>query len=134
MIKRLFISILLQLLLIPISYWIIYAIARVFHEPYVRSGGDGMDFYALTLIYLTWFVIITLPILNLIQVVIIKNKIISTLLHISWFVFIIWFTKGDLKYRPYDYGLILFCVGLTIGTRLLINEIIKLPTTPTKMH
>lgn len=126
MTKKIIISILLQLLSIPFIYWTLYAIALLFHEPYVRTGGDGMDFYGLTLIYLTWFVIITLPILSLIQVFLIINKSVSILLHLGWFVFIVWFTQGDLKYRPYDYGLILFCIGLTIVMRLVINKMIKL--------
>jgi hypothetical protein len=127
--KKVIISILLQLISIPISYWVLYAIALIFHEPYVKSGGDGMDFYVMTLILLNWFVIMTLPILNLIQAFLIKDKIISIILHIGWFVFIVYLTKVDLDRRPYDYGLILFCVGLTTVTRLIINKIIKLPTT-----
>jgi hypothetical protein len=134
MTKKVIISILLQLILIPTSYWLLYAIARIFHEPYVRVGGDGMGFYALTLIYLTWFVVITLPILNLIQAFLIKNEFISTLLHFGWFAFIVWFTQGDLEYRPYDYGLVLFCIGLTIGTRLIINKILKLSPKKPELH
>ena len=59
------ITTLIQLALIPVAYLILYGIARIFHEPYVRiDSSDGMDFYPLTLIYLTWFVIISVAITN----------------------------------------------------------------------
>lgn len=120
MIKKTAISIVLQLISIPLLYFLLYWIASYFHEPYYRDGG-GVDFYYLTLIYLTWFILITLPILNLIQSYWIKNRNLNILMHIGWFVFIVWYTQGDLSYRPYDYGLILFCVGSTILTRLIFN-------------
>lgn len=121
MIKRTVASIVLQLISIPLLYLLLYWIASWFHKPYFRDGG-GMDFYYLTLIYLTWFVLITLPILNFIQFWI-KNRALNILIHIGWFAFIVWYTQGDLRYRPFDYGLILFCVGSTIFTRLLFNNI-----------
>ena|SRR5690554_1065538 len=116
------ITTLIQLVLILVSYWILYGIARIFHEPYVRmSSSDGMDFYGFMLIYLTWFVIISVALTNFIQELF-KNEIVTTLLHASWIFFIIWFTIGDLHYRPYDYGLILFCITLTIPIRILTRK------------
>jgi len=117
------VSSLIQLLCIPIFYSIGYGIGLIFHEPYVPVGRDGMDFYGLTLYYLTWFVIICIPIITLFQEFI-KNEIVISILHVTWFAFIVWMTVGDLKHRPYDYGLILICVGTTILTRLLIRRII----------
>lgn len=123
--KKIIISILVQLLLIPIFYFVLYRFALLFHEPYIPTSGDGMDFYKITIIFLTLFVLITLPILNLIQSFLVKNEIVSASIHFIWFVCIIWFTKGDLLYRPYDFGLIIFCVGFTIFTRLIINKILE---------
>lgn len=121
---KLFISILLQLISIPILHWFLYGIALLFHEPHFRMGSDGMDFYGLTLIFLTGFVVVTLPLLNIIQAYVIKNKTVSVLGHMGWFAFIVWYTQGDLAYRPYDYGLLLFCVGTTIVSRLIFNKLI----------
>ena len=116
------ITTLIQLALIPVAYLILYGIARIFHEPYVRiDSSDGMDFYPLTLIYLTWFVIISVAITNFFQELF-KNEVIITFIHVSWISFIIWFTIGDLHYRPYDYGLILFCITLTIPIRILMRK------------
>lgn len=106
--KKIIISILGQLLLIPFFYFMLYEIALLFHKPFIPTNGDGMDFYKITITFLTLFVIITLPLLNLIQTFLVKYEIISVSMHFIWFVFIAWFTKGDLIYRPYDFGLILF--------------------------
>lgn len=124
MLKKLTISITIQLASIPVLYWMLYTIAKVFHEPYVRGGSDGMDFYGLTLMCLAWFVALTLPVLNIVIELVVKNKLVSTLIHSAWFIFIATFTIGDLRYRPYDYGLILFCIGTTIGSRLFIERLI----------
>ena len=116
------ITTLIQLVFILLSYWILYGIARIFHEPFVRmSSSDGMDFYPLTLIYLTWFVIISAMITNFIQELI-NYELIITFLHATWISFIVWFTVGELHYRPYDYGLILFCITLTIPIRILTRK------------
>ena len=116
------ITTLIQLVMILISYWVLYGVATIFHQPYVRlNSSDGIDFYPLTLIYLTWFVIICITITNIIQEMF-ENEFITTLVHASWIIFIIWFTIGDLYYRPYDYGLILFCIILTIPIRFLIRK------------
>lgn len=121
---KLVVSIFFQLISIPTLHWILYGIALLFHEPHLRMGSDGMDFYGLTLLYLTGFVIVTLPLLNIIQAYVIKNIWGSVLAHIGWFAFIVWFTKGDLVYRPYDYGLLLFCVGTTIVSKPIFSELI----------
>lgn len=113
----------LQLANIPLFYYIGYGIALLFHKPYVRPGGDGMDFYALTLYHLTWFVIISIPIITIFQELI-KNELVITIFHSAWFAFIVWMTFGDLQYRPYDYGLILLCVGTTIPTRIVIRRVL----------
>lgn len=126
MLLKVTISSLLQLIFIPITYWILYAIARIFHEPHTQMGSDGMDFYPLTLYYLSLFVIVSLPILNLIQAFLLRQTIIPILLHWAWLGLIIWTTRGDLAYRPYDFGIILFVIGLTIGTRLVFNRILSL--------
>lgn len=116
------ITTLIQLVMILISHWILYGVARMFHEPYVRlNSSDGIDFYPLMLIYLTCFVIICIILTNIIQELF-KNEFITTLIHTSWIIFIIWLTIGDLHYRPYDYGLILFCIILTIPIRFLTRK------------
>src|SRR5690554_76303 len=118
------ITTLIQLVMILISYWALYGIARIFHKPYVRlNSSDGMDFYPLMLIYLKWFVIICIALTNIIQELL-KNEFITLLAHTSWIIFIIWFTIGDLHYRPYDYGLILFCIILTIPIRFLTRKLL----------
>lgn len=113
----------IQLVMILISYGFLYGIASIFHDPYVRtSSSDGMDFYPLVLYYLTWFVIICVTLTNLIQEVF-RNTFYVTLIHISWIIFIVWFTIGDLFYRPYDYGLILFCITTTVPFRIYIRKL-----------
>ena len=115
-------SVIIQLVSIPLLYMTLYNIAIIFHKPTINNGSDRMDFYIFTLYFLTIFVLLTLPVLNFI-ILKINNEIISILLHIFWFIFIVWFTLGDLHYRPYDYGLILFCVGSTIISRPIIQTI-----------
>ncbi len=121
---KVILSILLQIILIPVTYYILYGIARIFHEPNTASHG-GMDFYKYTLLFLTAYVVITLPVLNWIQHYFIRNARVAVLIHVGWFLLIVWFTRRDLAYRPYDYGLILFCVGLSIVTRPLISRMLK---------
>jgi hypothetical protein len=118
------ITTLIQLVMILLSYVVLYGIARTFHQPYVRmSSSDGMDFYPLMLIYLTWFVIIFVPLTNFIQELF-NNEVFATLIHASWIIFIIWFTFGSLKHRPYDYGLILFCIILTLPIRIYSRKLL----------
>lgn len=112
----------IQLMMIPILHWGLYELASLFHKPYVRlSSSDGMDFYYLMLEYLRVFVVICVVCTNLLQMVI-KREIFVSLFHASWILFIVWFTQGDLSYRPYTYGLVLFCIALTFPTRLTIHH------------
>jgi hypothetical protein len=114
----------IQLTMIPMLYWILYELASLFHKPYVRlSSSDGMDFYYLMLEYLRVFVVICVVCTNLLQLVI-KREIIVSLFHASWVMFIVWFTQGDLSYRPYTYGLLLFCIALTIPTRIIVRKLL----------
>lgn len=123
---KLALSIFLQLVSIPILYLVSYEIALVFHKPHVSYGSGGMNFYKLTLYFLSYFVAISLPILNVVQHYLLKNNIIAVLIHLGWFATIVWVTESDLTYRPYTYGLLLCCVGSTILSRLLIHKWLKI--------
>lgn len=113
----------IQIAVIPIAYWILYKTASIFHEPYVRlSSSDGMDFYPLMLEYLRVFVVICVLFTQVLQIIIKKELIVSAF-HLTWIGFIVWFTQGDLSYRPYTCGLLLFCIALTFPIRLTINRI-----------
>ena len=117
------ISSLIQLLSIPLFYGIGYRIGLIFHEPYVRIGGDGMDFYYFSLYFLAFFIIICVPIITIFREFLF-NEVITTIVHILWLSFIVWFSFGDLKRRPYEYGLLLICIGSTLITRLLIRKLL----------
>ena len=121
-----FFSIFLQLTSIPTLYQVLYAIVLCFHEPYVPIGGDGMDFYVMTLGLLTWFVLLTLPLLNMLIYVLKMKFYLSILAHAVWMIFIVYHSFSDLKFHPYDYGLVLFCVASTIVTRPLIDYWLKI--------
>lgn len=113
----------IQLVMIPILYWSLYELASLFHKPYVRlSSSDGMDFYPLMLEYLRVFVVICVLFTQVLQIII-KKELIVSVFHLTWIGFIVWFTQGDLSYRPYTYGLLLFCIALTFPIRLTINRI-----------
>lgn len=123
MTRKVVLSIFLQLLSIPIFYWILYAIAKLFHEP--RTGGDGMDFNELELLYLSAFIIVTLPFLNFVLAYWVPNMLLSILIHLAWIILIVWIFIDDLSYHPYDFGLILFCIGLTLPIRLILIRLLK---------
>ena len=119
-IKFIMISILIQCIINFISYLSLYTIASIFHESNV-SYHRGIDFYPLMLMYLTWFVIVCITLTTFVQQFI-QNELFITGLHLSWLIFIILFTIGDLKYRPYDFGLIIFCIALTLPVRIITRK------------
>ncbi|MEZ4842962.1 MAG: hypothetical protein R3A43_01785 [Bacteroidia bacterium] len=117
------ISTLLQLAFIPLLHFLIYHIALRFHTPVARHG---YGFYGLTIFYLKWFVIVSLPLLNLLFVYVIKKTRIAVAIHFLWLVLIVWFTKADLAYYPYQHALVLFCTASSIFSRLIFNKIVRL--------
>ncbi len=121
--KRILISTIILLGTIPIIYGVLYAVASLFHE--ASPEPSGIDFYPLIIQYLIIYVTISLSVLNIIFIRVIHNPIIKVLIHLIWLTTIIWFLWGDLKYRPYDCGLILFCIGSSLITQPLINNSIK---------
>ena len=121
--RKLIISSTFQLISIPIVYWTIYGIAIIFHPR--KPEPRGIDFYPFLLLYLGGFLSITIPLLNWIFTYIVLNNKVSIIAHVCWFTFIIWMTKNDLLYRPYDYGLIAFAIGTTLLSRPIFNKIIK---------
>lgn len=125
MVRKVVLSILIQLISIPFFYWILYAIAKLFHEP--RTGGDGLDFYKWGLLFLSAIIIVTLPLLNFVLAYWVRNKLSSILIHLVWIILIVWIFKDELSYHPYDFGLILFCIGLTLPIRLMMDLWGKMP-------
>lgn len=118
----------IQLVMIPILYWSLYELASLFHKPYVRlSSSDGMDFYPLMLEYLRVFVVICVLFTQVLQMII-KKELIVSVFNLTWIGFIVWFTQGDLSYRPYTYGLLLFCIALTFPMRLTIHKLFSKKT------
>lgn len=118
----------IQLVMIPILYWSLYELVSLFHKPYVRlSSSDDMDFYPLMLEYLSIFVVICVISTQALQVFIKKELLVSAF-HLAWIGFIVWFTQGDLIYRPYTYGLLLFCIALTFPARLIIHRLFSKKT------
>lgn len=124
--KYIVIASLIQLISIPVLYWIGYGIGRTFHAPSIPGYMDRgiIDFYPFVLKLLTWFTIISIPLITIFREWL-KSETATIIVHILWFSFIVWFTFGELKYRPLDYGLILICVGSTIVTRIIISRLIK---------
>lgn len=115
-------SILIQLITIPVLNELLYAFASLFHEKHVRtSSSDGMDFYPLTLYFVTISVIIFVLLTTILQEFF-KNEWFITGSHALWLSFIIKDTWGDLMFRPYEYGLLLFCIVLTIPIRIQVRK------------
>ncbi|MGV3613095.1 MAG: hypothetical protein ACO1N0_19195 [Fluviicola sp.] len=116
------VSIVIQLIAIPLLNSMLYSLASLFHEKHVRtSTSDGMDFYGFALIFVTISVIIFVLLTTILQEFF-KNEGLITLLHASWLSYLINATWGDLMYRPYEYGLLLFCIVLTIPIRILVRK------------
>lgn len=123
---KLLISIFIQLISVPIIYHVSYFFLSFFKEQTIPlNSSDGMDFYGYTLIFATLFLILTTVVINILNLFIENSPLI--LLHIAILVLFTKSTWGDLMYRPYDYGLILICIWLSIPLRLIVNKIIYKP-------
>jgi hypothetical protein len=108
---------------VPALYWLGFGITSIFVEPYHALPSDGMTFYKILIYYLGWFLVIIVPVIVIIHELLIKNEIISTLIHLSVFVFIVVVAVGGLPSRPFENALLLICIGSTILTRLLLDKI-----------
>lgn len=93
-----------------------------FHEPQIRHGGDGMDFYKIILNIIIIAVIVCVFITSIVEEIF-TNRFKITIFHLSWIAIILLATSNELERRPYDYGLILFCIFLTVPIRILLNKI-----------
>lgn len=120
-ISFLIISFFTQIIAIPIIHFILYSIALIFHTPFICEICGGMDLYPLVLIYIFTVNTIITFLLTLLQEIL-ENEFLISGLHLTWYLFVVWFSFGDLKYRPYEHGLLLFCLGLQIPLRILIRK------------
>lgn len=122
--KALFIALscIVQLISIPVFNEIGYAITLIFHEPYIGQNSIGMDFYGFTIYFILYFSIITFPIILLLQEWLKKEWIITSL-HVLWFLFILFETKGALYRHPYTHSLLLVCVAATIIVRIVFRKL-----------
>lgn len=123
--KRVILSLLKALLLllsIPLLYWIGYNAARLFHTP--RASGGGVA-YGITLQLLLWVVVLSLPVIVFLHDFWIREERRTVWIHLAWFAALCFLTASALAYHPYEFGLLLACIGSTIITRVLLNRIIK---------
>lgn len=96
-----FISVVLQIVTVPFIHTILYAIAYIFHKPYLCQFCGGMDFYPLFLLYLFVFNCIVTFFLTMFQEIF-KNNILINFSHLFWYLFIIWFSFG--------FHLVVYCI------------------------
>jgi len=122
-IRYILISSIVQLISILLAHWVIYSVVSNFHKSYVSiDGGEGMG-YMLT--YLIWFVFFSVLLTTIIQEIF-RNEFVISSIHVLWILFIIWDTSEELEYRPYNYGLILFCISLSLPVRILLRKFIHI--------
>jgi hypothetical protein len=100
-------------------HWLAFEAIRLIRQPYGMMIGVG---YGITLTFVKWALLIYLPALVFLHEYIIRKNRITILLHVAWFVILCYTTWGLLQTLPYQYGLLLFSIGSTIITRVLISR------------
>lgn len=98
-----------QMLLIPLFYSVLYGMASLIHASKENAPANS---YGKTLIFLVVFLSISIPVFTLIESLV-RNLKKQIYISVTWFVCIVLLTKDELLYQPYDFGLILFCIGLS---------------------
>lgn len=122
--KRIGLSLLKSLLLllsIPVLYWTGYKVASLFHTPGVEGGNVA---YGLTLHQLLWVLVFSIPAIVFLHDFRIKKEKVTVWIHLCWFVALCLLTTSTLAYQPYEFGLLLACIGSTIVTRVLLDRAI----------
>lgn len=117
-----FISLILQIISVPIIWRILYLIASIFHKQYVCEYCSGDWDYTYKIIDLLFWINIIFTLIIIVLQEYKKSEILTSTAHILWYVFVFWIMYGSLKYRPYEIGLFLFCLGLQIPIRVLIYK------------
>lgn len=107
----------IQMLSIPLAFNILYMIAVLFHKPSIQSPHN---YYGLLLIFLYVFIPISIPSLTLIETFFRKIKI-QIIVNSIWFLAIFFITIDELKHQPYDFGLIVFCIFLSVFVKFYLK-------------
>lgn len=68
--KRLIISLLnniIQMISIPLLYSLFFNISKIFHQP---NNLNSNNFYGLTLLFISYYTIVSIPILSIIELIV----------------------------------------------------------------
>lgn len=117
-----FIANVFQMISIPILYFFAYNFFRLFHQP---NDSIPSNLYGLTLILLIYIILFSIPILTILETGI-KKRNFQVIVNILWFCFIIFFTVDELKHQPFGFGLILFCIFISIFIKFTLKTRMKL--------
>lgn len=110
------------MIVVPLFHSFFYNIAIVFHKPNLITPHN---FYGLTLLLLFYFILISIPILAIIETLLrnIRNQFIVSGI---WFITLILLSIKEIEYQPYDFGLIIFSIFFSILFKFYAKTKIKL--------
>ncbi len=117
-----FLSILIQLISIPILFGTLGFIASIFHKPHYSCSSDGLDFYLLTIPVVNYAIFFSIIIVTSVQETT-KSELLASVMNVVWILFIWSETSGALRNRPYEYILFMVCISLTIPVRILFRKL-----------
>lgn len=120
-----FIVNLLQMIMLVLMYQFFYQIALFFHKP---NSITPHNFYGLTLILLTYFIVLSIPVLTIIETLL-NNLKKQTFVNWLWILLIIILTFDEITYQPYDFGLIIFCITFSVILKQYLRKKLKLLNT-----
>lgn len=108
--------------IIPLFHSLFYYIALVFHKPNLITPHN---FYGLTLLLLFYFILFSIPILAITETLLRNNRN-QFIVNGIWFITLILLSIKQIEYQPYDFGLIIFSIFISLLFKFYIKTKIKL--------
>lgn len=111
-----FLSILVQLIAVPIVYGFFESIASASSD-----SGFGLDFHFLQFSIVNYTILFSVIIVTSVQETT-KSELLASVMNVVWILFIWDETNDAIRNRPYEYILFMLCISLTIPIRILFRK------------
>lgn len=109
-------SILIQLITIPIIYGFFESITSI-----INDSSFGLGFYFLSFPVVNYTIIFSVIIVTSVQETT-KSELLASVMNVVWILFIISETSDAFRNRPYEYILFVLCIAMTIPIRILFRK------------
>ena len=111
-----FLSILVQLIAVPIVYGFFESIASISSD-----SAFGLDFHFLQFSVVNYTILFSVIIVTSVQETT-KSELLASVMNVVWILFIWDETNDAMRNRPYEYIIFMLCISLTIPIRILFRK------------